>query len=149
VTVNYPYPLDEVRAAMAEFRALGLRSVMIHRLMGHKIRSLKDLSQLTEADLLRIPGVGKTTIKQLRLYLHPDAGMDDLDRVAFVATMILAPSLIEAIDSWVKQNFERVSRADAIRTLIRLGLQAHNPMGKPNGGTPGREFSRLEAAPAR
>jgi hypothetical protein len=126
-TVNYPYSLDEVRAAMAEFRALGLKNVMIHRLMGNKIRSLKDLSQLTEADLRRIPGVGKTTIKQLRLYLHPDAGGDDPDRDIFVATMILAPSLVEAIDSWVKQNFECVSRADAIRTLIRLGLQARSP----------------------
>jgi hypothetical protein len=147
--VNYPYSLKEVRAAIAEFRALGLRSVVINRLLGHKIRSLKELSKLTEADLRRLPGISETTIKQLRLYLHPDAGTDDPDRDVFVATMIFAPSLVEAVDSWVAQNFERVSRADAIRTLIQLGLLAQNPLRKTDDGTLRREISRHSAAPAR
>jgi hypothetical protein len=144
VTVNYPYSLYEIRAAIAEFRALGLRSRVINRLRNHKVRSLEELGCLTEADLRRIPGIGETTIKQLRLYLHPDTGADDPAGDTFVATMILTPSLVEAIDFWVKENFERVSRADAIGTLIRLGLEAQSPMGNPR-----REISRRSAAPAR
>ena len=144
MTVNYPSSLREIRAAIAEFRALGLRSRVINRLRNHNVHSLEHLGCLTEAELRRIPGIGETTVKQLRLYLHPDAGVDDRDRDTFVATMILAPSLIEAIDSWVKGNFGRASRADAIRTLIRLGLEAESPMEKPR-----REISRHSAALAR
>ena len=144
MTVNYPSSLHEIRAAIAEFRALGLRSRVINRLRNHKVHSLEHLGCLTEADLRRIPGIGETTIKQLRLYLHPDSGADDPDGDVFAATMILAPSLVEAVDFWVEQNFERVSRADAIRTLIRLGLQAQSPMEKPR-----REISPHSAAPAR
>ena len=35
MTVNYPSSLREIRAAIAEFRALGLRSRVINRLRNH------------------------------------------------------------------------------------------------------------------
>ncbi len=51
MTVNYPYSLEEVRPVIAQFRAMGLSSLVINRLLGRNIRSLKDLGRLTESDL--------------------------------------------------------------------------------------------------
>ncbi|CAN7782811.1 hypothetical protein LJR175_008246 [Variovorax sp. LjRoot175] len=59
-----PYP------AIADIRDLGLRPSAMHKLRELNLYALEDFTQVSEDELLAVPDVGRSTVVQIRSYLH-------------------------------------------------------------------------------
>jgi DNA-directed RNA polymerase alpha subunit len=58
--------------ALEEFRPLGLNTRTINILVSQQIFTVAHLGQLTEQEVAKIPGIGSTTLRQLRKYVRQD-----------------------------------------------------------------------------
>lgn len=111
----------EVRS---DFRKLGLDIRVVNALAAQGVVSLEDLTHLTDREFASFRGIGPGTRKLLQDYLkkenHPASESPPI-AVSFSA------EFLRAVDEWCMAQSERiVSRAEAIRLLVEMGLAREN-----------------------
>jgi hypothetical protein len=120
---------EDVDAARKEFRPLALGARVINALVAGGILSINDLYTLSVGEIEQVPGIGPKTVEALKAYLRGQRF--PMDRSAHLMSIKFPESALAAIDQWALQQKGVVSRAEAIRRLVELGL-LHQPDHKKN-----------------
>jgi hypothetical protein len=107
-------------AARQQFAPLGIGPRAIKALVAGGVFSTTDLGALSESDLRNLSGIGPLTIKQLHSYLRKDDPA--LGDNAPLLSVKFAHQMLTEIDKWALEQKGVVSRAEAIRRLVRAGL---------------------------
>ena len=111
-------PLAETRS---DFRKLGLDIRVVNALAAQGVVVLEDLTHITEREFASFRGIGPSTRKLLQDYLKKDdAPAPEPGNPVSVA---FPTEFLRAVDDWCLAQTERiVSRSDAIRRLVEMGL---------------------------
>jgi hypothetical protein len=111
-------PLAEARS---DFRKLGLDIRVVNALATQGVVVLEDLTHITEREFASFRGIGPSTRKLLGDYLKKD---DPPTPEPGSAVSVAFPTeFLRAVDNWCLAQTERiVSRSDAIRRLVEMGL---------------------------
>jgi hypothetical protein len=111
-------PLAEARS---DFRKLGLDIRVVNALATQGVVALEDLTHITEREFASFRGIGPSTRKLLGDYLKKD---DAPTPEGGSAVSVAFPTeFLRAVDDWCLAQTERiVSRSDAIRRLVEMGL---------------------------
>jgi len=114
--------LSNFRRAEAAFRPLGLNNRALNALVRGGICALEQLSQLTELQASRIPGLGTKTLDQIRPFLKAEqpAGTE-LPEDRTISTKFDAKT-VAAIDAWLDTQAAISSRPVAVRHLVAQAL---------------------------
>ena len=107
-------------AARQEFGALGLKPRAIKALVAAGVFTLADLHALNENDLQNVPGIGPLTVRQLRAHTRKEDPASEGS--AFLLSIKFAHATLTEIDKWTLGQKGVVSRAEAIRRLVKAGL---------------------------
>ena len=112
---------DVYDAARREFRQLAINVRVINALVAGGISSINDLHALSESELEQLPGIGPKTVKVLKTYLRRQSfslsGNDN-----HLMSVKFGTDALAEIDKWALQQKGVVSRAEAIRRLVEMGL---------------------------
>lgn len=107
-------------AARKQFGPLGIGPRAAKALVAGGIFTIADLNALAQSDLERLPGIGALTVRQLRPYLRRE-NLPDAEHAALLSVKFAQDVLLE-IDRWALAQKDPVSRAEAIRRLVKAGL---------------------------
>jgi hypothetical protein len=111
-------PLAEARS---DFRKLGLDIRVVNALAAQGVVALEDLTHITEREFASFRGIGPSTRKLLGDYLKKD-NAPALEGGGPVS-VAFSTEFLRAVDDWCLAQTERiVSRSDAIRRLVEMGL---------------------------
>ena len=106
--------------ARGDFRKLGLDIRVVNALAAQGVVVLEDLTHITEREFASFRGIGPSTRKQLRDYLKKDDAPAPEGSPISVA---FSTEFLRSVDDWCLAQTERiVSRSDAIRRLVEMGL---------------------------
>ena len=111
------------RIAESEFRPLGLNTRTIYALVKHGVYTLRDLTALTEREVSRMAGIGEKARSILAIYLRKEGPSVEIHNRRKSVSTIFEPAELTSIDAWALDN-AAISRAEAIRRLVELGLKA-------------------------
>jgi hypothetical protein len=107
-------------AALKEFGPLGIGPRATKALVAGGIFTIADLHVLTAGDLAGLPGIGPLTVKQLGAYLRKEDSATG-DNAALLSVRFSEKMMVE-VDKWALEQKGVVSRAEAIRRLVKAGL---------------------------
>ena len=110
-------------SARRELRQAGISERAVNALVAGGIYTINGLQGLSESELTQIPGVGPITVRQLRGYLRKQK--TSLTGDAPLISVKFAEEILTEIDKWAFRQKGVVSRAEAVRRLVELGL-AHD-----------------------
>jgi hypothetical protein len=111
-------PLAEARS---DFRKLGLDIRVVNALAAQGVVMLEDLTHITEREFASFRGIGPSTRKLLGDYLKKDNAPGS--EPGSPVSVAFSTEFLRAVDDWCLAQTERiVSRSDAIRRLVEMGL---------------------------
>lgn len=111
-------PLAEARG---DFRKLGLDIRVVNALAAQGVVVLEDLTHITEREFASFRGIGPSTRKLLGDYLKKDNAPGS--EPGSPVSVAFSTEFLRAVDDWCLAQTERiVSRSDAIRRLVEMGL---------------------------
>ena len=111
-------PLAEARS---DFRKLGLDIRVVNALAAQGVVALEDLTHITEREFASFRGIGPSTRKLLGDYLKKDDA--PTPEPGSAVSVAFPTEFLRAVDDWCLAQTERiVSRSDAIRRLVEMGL---------------------------
>jgi hypothetical protein len=109
----------------SDFRKLGLDIRVVNALAAQGVVVLEDLAHITEREFASFRGIGPSTRKLLRDYLKKDN--PPTPEGGSPISVAFPTEFLRAVDDWCLAQSERiVSRSDAIRRLVEMGLAREN-----------------------
>lgn len=112
---------DPISAAYHNFQLLGIERRTARALIKNDVLTVLDLTNLTEVDLMLMPGIGEKSLPMLMKYVRKcDPGIRRRNKPTTISATFPADVFLE-IDRW-REKYQASTRADAVRRLVELGL---------------------------
>jgi hypothetical protein len=108
--------VQSYRAAVSEFRALGITTRAINVLFRSGISSLSDVENLSEQDLARLSGIGPQTIARLKANFRDSDASCATQEAPEPISVQFGPEILTAIDDWSKAK--GLTRSQAVLSLV-------------------------------
>lgn len=114
---------DPIAVAYHDFQLLGIDRKTAKTLVENNILTVRDLTSLTEADIIFMPGLGQKSLFVLKKYVRKlETRIRRKDRPTTILTTF-TPDVFHRMLRWM-DGHGTTNHAEAVRRLVELGLGA-------------------------